>query len=397
MDSVNSVDVAVTAFHLIFIVSRQGTHASRLSWSDVSHIHLSLSPQGRHCAIIEFFVHEPKSLVDMVASKPTSPSRKLTKVAQMIYEETIAKAADATSRVLKQIFAQKTSVVHHISEEPLAMKPGFLYIEDVRSNDDEQSIVIALQRAFLYFLFRKQTQPSLLSTKSLIHDHPELLKQYIVLENEVASASSTEELLPLLQDLEDGASCHHSIKYAFLHRPLILNRLTKELSTFRSRPTLARPSGPKLPSSLSVGLNIRLATAALRCVSASTSDAYSLVNKQAASVTSAAEQCLLAAVAPVTSEVEMSDASLRVGLSSLLQAQVEAVFHCVFLCFGIPNSASLMSFLSANLTSDQLTGFISSTVYAVALSVSFLCVILTLSSLPPAYQVLLAAPGLISV
>jgi len=132
MDAVDSVDVAVTAFHLIFFVSHQGAHSSRLSWSDVSNIHSSMSTHGRRCAIIEFFTHEPKSLVDVAASKPASPSQKLTKVAQMIYEETIAKAADATSRVLKQMFAQ-SSVVHRISEEPLVAKPTMLYIEDVRS------------------------------------------------------------------------------------------------------------------------------------------------------------------------------------------------------------------------------------------------------------------------
>ena len=366
MDAVDSVDVAVTAFHLIFFVSHQGAHSSRLSWSDVSNIHSSMSTQGRRCAIIEFFTHEPKSLVDVAASKPASPSHKLTKVAQMIYEETIAKAADATSRALKQMFAQ-SSVVHHISEEPLVAKPTMLYIEDVRSHDDERSIVIASQRAFLYFLFHKQTRPSLLSAKSFAHDDPELLRQYIALENEVACATSIEELLPLLQDLEDGASCHHSIKHAFLHRPLLLNRLTRELSALRSHAALATPAAPALPSLLSSALNIRFATAVLRCISAITSDAYSLVNKQAASATSAAEQCLLAAVVPVISEVELSDSSVRVSLSSLLHAQVEAVFHCLFLCFGFPNSAPVLSFLSANLTSQQLTGFISSAMYAVAL------------------------------
>lgn len=391
MDAVDSVDVAVTAFHLIFFVSHQGAHSSRLSWSDVSNIHSSMSPHGRRCAIIEFFTHEPKSLVDVAASKPASPSRKLTKVAQMIYEETIAKAADATSRALKQMFA-RTSVVHHISEEPLVAKPTMLYMEDVRPHDDERSVVLALQRAFLYFLFHKQTQPSLPSAKSFTHDDPELLKQYIALENEVASATSIEQLLPLLQDLEDGARCHHSIKHAFLHRPLLLNRCTSQLNTLRSRTgaALATPAAPGLPSLLSSALNIRVATAVLRCVSAITSDAYSLVNKQAASATSAAQQCLLAAVAPVMSEVELSDSSVRVSLSSLLQAQVEAVFHSAFLCFGCPNSAPLLSFLSANLTPHQLTAFISSTMYAVALSTSFSCVNLILSALPPPSHMLLA-------
>jgi hypothetical protein len=372
MDAVHSVDVAVTAFHLIFCVSHQGAHSSRLSWSDVSNIHSSISTHGRRCAIIEFFTHEPKSLLDVAASKPASPSQKLTKVAQMIYEETIAKAADATSRALKQIFAQ-TSVVHHISEEPLVAKPTMLYIEDVRSHDDDRSVVIASQRAFLYFLFHKQTRPSLLSAKSFIHDDPELLKQYVALEHEVTAATSIEQLLPLLQDLQDGASCHHSIKHAFLHRPLLLDRLTRELSALRPRAALATPGAPTgtLLSPLSSALNIRFATAVLRCVSAIASDAYSLVDKQAASATSAAQHCLLAAVAPVISEVELSDSSVRVSLSSLLQAQVEAVFHCLFLCFGFPNAAPVLSFLSANLTSHQLKGFISSAMYAVAFSSSF--------------------------
>jgi hypothetical protein len=44
-----------------------------------------------------------------------------------------------------------------------------------------------------------------------------------------------------------------------------------------------------------------------------------------------------------------------------------------------------------------LTGFISSAMYAVALSSSFSCLNLILSALPPASQILLAAPGFICV
>ena len=373
MEATTSVDVAVTAFHMIFLISHQGTRTSRLAWSDVANMHLSVN-QGRHCAIIEFFVHKPKS----AAHKPAVSSPKLTKVAQMIQADTTAKEADASSRVLKQIFAQK-SVVEKMADETLAAKPLTFYIEDTRVDDNERSIVIASQRAFMYFLFHKQTQISL-STKSLVYDEPDLLKQYSALENDVAAALSNEELLPLLEDLEDGAR-HHTIKYTFMHRPLILNRLTKELSSFRMRPALSRQDGPTLPSLLSSKLNIRVATAAFRCISAIACDAYSLFNKEDAVATSAAEQCLLAAVAPVTSDVEMSDDRMRVALSALLQAQVESVFNCLFLCFRTP-SPSLIPFLSAHLTPEQVSAFVSSAVYEFILPVLLIFISHNVSRLP---------------
>jgi hypothetical protein len=355
MDSSTSVDVAVTAFHIIFLISHQGTRASRLAWSDVASMHLSTSPQGRHCAIMEFLVHERNSS----AHKPAAPSSpKLTKVSQMIHADSTAKEADASSRALKQIFAHKSV---KISDEALVAKPLIFYLEDTRADANDCSIVIASQRAFLYFVVQKQMQLSL-STKSLIHDDSELLNQYAVLENEVAAAASFKELLPLLEDLEDGAR-HHTIKFSFLHRPIILKRLTNELSSIRLRPMLPRTDGPALPLLLSNALNIRLASAAFRCISAIACDAYSFLNKKDTAATLAAEQCLLAAVAPITSEADLSDVRMRVAISELLQAQVEAMFNCMFIFFRTSSPAPLASFLHAHLTPEQVTGIVSSTVY----------------------------------
>jgi hypothetical protein len=389
MESATCVDVAVTAFHMIFLISHEGSRTSRLAWSDVASMHLSTSPQGRHCAMMEFIVHQPQQAVD---HKPLASSPKLTKVAQMIHADSTAKEASSTYRALKQIFAHK-SVSGKISEETLVAKPVIFYIEDTRANDDECSIVIASQRAFMYFFFLKQMQ-RFLSTKSLIHDDFELLNQYSTLESEVAAATSSKELLPLLEDLEDGAR-HHTIKRAFLHRPLILNRLTKELSVTRQLPAPPLPDGPTLPSLLSKQLNIRVATAAFRCISAIAFDAYSLFNKQDAEATSASEQCLLAVLAPLTTQVELSNVAVRVELSALLQAQVESVFNCLFLCFRTPSPAPFFSFISANFTPEHVTQFISSAVYAFIHSIAFK--FYHLIQISPAAQILLVALSLHSV
>ena len=347
IDADASVDVAVTAFHLIFLISQDGTHASRLAWSDVATMELSKN-QGRHCAIMQFFVAESKPNPTLAkptsSSAPSSPiNSKLTKTAQLLERDALIKAAAAT--VLSS-----------------NGKPLLLYVEDIRPNDDEHSIVIASQRAFLHFHFNKQTQLKL-STASLLHDDPALQKQYVALENEVAAAASIDALLPLLEDIEEGAR-HHSIKGNFLHRPLILNRLIKVLST--NRPPSARPppGAPSLPPLLSSTANISVATAALRCIAAIACDACRLCVKQDAAAACSAEQCLLAAMAPLTSEAELSDVRMRVALSALLKAQVEAVFHCLSLCFSAPSPAPLASFLFLHLQPEQVTAFVANAVYS---------------------------------
>jgi hypothetical protein len=359
-----AVDVAVTAFHLIFIVSHQGSHASRLAWGDVATMHLSTSPQGRRCAIIEFFVRDEKPAVSVPA--PSSP--KFTKVAQLIHAGTNAKAGNQTVRALSQIFAEK-SVVHKIQDDCSVGKPLMFYIEDTQCNQNEHSIVIASQRAFLYYHFHKQMQ-NLLPTKSFVVDDLELLKQYIALENEVTAAASNDELLPLLEDLEDGAR-HHSIKHFFFHRPLVLNRLTKQLCIVRQCHATPQRDGSMIPSLPSKGTNIRFATAVLRCFSSIASDAYSMFNVHDAVASPAALHCLLAAVEPLTTEAELSDVNLRVALSGLLQAQIEAVFHCLFLCFCTPIPAPLASFLTAHLRPEQMSTFTASAVYAFICHFSF--------------------------
>ena len=345
MDADASVDVAVTAFHLIFLISQDGTHASRLAWSDVATMQLSTSPQGRHCAILEFFVQESKpAAAKPTSSAPSSPSNlKLTKTAQLLEKGALAKAAAAT--VLSS-----------------NAKPLIMYVEDIHPNDDEHSIVIASQRAFLHFHFNKQMQHKL-STASLLHNDPALLKQYAALENEVAAAASSDALLPLLEDIEEGAR-HHSIKFTLLHRPLILNRLIKALSTARLPPARLRPEAPTLPPLLSNSANMSLATAAMRCIAAVACDACSHCIAQDAAAASTAQQCLLASMTPLTSEAELSDVSMRIALSALLKAQVEAVFHCLCLCFSAPSPAPLASFMSLHLTPEQVTAFVANAVYA---------------------------------
>jgi hypothetical protein len=350
-----AVDVAVTAFHLIFLISHQDSHASRLAWGDVSTLHLSTSPQGRRCAIFELSFHDQKP----AAPSPAPSSPKLTKVAQLIYADTVAKAGNQTLRALMQIFADK-SIVHKIQVDASISKPLIVYIEDIQPNDDERSIVIASQRAFLYYHFHKQLRLEL-PTKLFDLNDIELLKQYSALENEVAAASSIDELLPLFEDLEDGAR-YHSIKHAFFHRPLILNRLNRELSSVRQRHAHSQRVTSALPSLMSNEMSIRVATAALRCISSVACDAYSMFNIHDTVASSSAEQCLLAAVGPLTTDAELSDVGLRVALTGLLQAQVEAVFHCLILCFRTPIPAPLASFLSTHLRPDQVSTFIASAV-----------------------------------
>jgi hypothetical protein len=246
------------------------------------------------------------------------------------------------------MFAER-SVLDNIAKASSATQPLTLYIEDTRSGDNEHSIVIASQRAFLYHHFHKQTRRAQLANPLQL-DEAELLQQYSALENDIAAAASSEDLLPLLEELEDGAKLL-SIKRAFFHRPLILNHLAKQLATFRQH-----------SSQLLDGARVRDATAVLRCISSIVCDAYSMFDTSDAIASSSAERCLMAASEPLVTEQHLSDVGMRVALSGLLRAQVEAVFHCLFLCFCSPAPAPLVPFLTARLTMEQIMSFVASAV-----------------------------------
>jgi hypothetical protein len=337
-----AVDVAVTVSHLIFIVSHQGTHASRLAWADVAAMHVSTSPQRRLCAVIEFLA---RAVVHPAAAAPAAAasSPKLTKVAQLKHADSTARASE-----VKSVSAGRSAVADGAPTAPLT-----LYIENTQSvgdnGDNFRSVVIASQRAFLYHHFHRQTRSVPLANELQLDD-AELLQQYSALEHDIVAAASIENVLLLLEELEDGARIL-SIKRAFFQRPLILNLLTKQLSAFRQQSS----------QSLS-GAHIRVATAVLHCISSIVSDAYSAFDASDAIACSSAERCLMAAAEPLATELHLSDVASRVALAALLRTQVEAVFHCLFLCFCSPAPAPLAPFLSARLSTEQITSFVASTV-----------------------------------
>jgi hypothetical protein len=333
-----AVDVAVTVSQLIFIVSHQGTRASRLAWGDVAAMHLSTSPQRRLCAVIEFLARDAHPAAAAPTAAASSP--KLTKVAQLMHADSTARASE-----VKSVSAGRSALTDGAPTAPLT-----LYIEDSQCvGDNFHSVVIASQRAFLYHHFHRQTRSAPLANKLQLDD-AELLQQYSALEHDIVAAASIENVLPLLEELEDGARLL-SIKRAFFQRPLVLNLLTKQLSAFRQQ-----------SSQLLNGAHVRAATAVLHCISSIVSDAYSMFDASDAIACSSAEHCLLAAAEPLATELHLSHVASRVALAALLRTQVEAVFHCLFLCFCSPVPAPLAPFLSAHFTTEQIMSFVASTV-----------------------------------